>query len=186
MAAAPAPPTDPSPSASTLASGRDVVRKQIIPPFEAKYKCKVFSTQGVTLEQIALMRTSRNNPKYSVMFVDDIGVELAKREGLIEKLPREQILNMERVLNRFIYYDGYGCLCYVGGWPRSTTRKTGKPLTSYGDLWDPKLKGRFLMYFAEGDAKPLPADGRGLGRDWQAVFGNPAHDGAGAGRRWRR
>ena len=58
----------------------DVVRKQIIPPFEAKHGCKVYTTQGVTLEQIALMRSSRNNPKYSVMFIDDIGIELAKRE----------------------------------------------------------------------------------------------------------
>ena len=47
------------------------------------------------------MRATRNNPKYSVMFVDDIGIELAKREGLIEHLPREQIPNMERVLKRF-------------------------------------------------------------------------------------
>src|ERR1700693_2745512 len=68
----------------------DVVRKQIIPPFEAKHQCKVYTTQGVTLEQIALMRATRNNPKYSVMFVDDIGIELAKREWLSEKLPREQ------------------------------------------------------------------------------------------------
>ena len=81
----------------------DVVRKQIIPPFEAKHQCKVYTTQGVTLEQIALMRATRNNPKYSVMFVDDIGIELAKREGLIEWLPREQIPNMERVLSRFIF-----------------------------------------------------------------------------------
>ena len=86
----------------------DVVRKEIIPPFEAKNQCKVYTTEGVTLEQIALMRATRKNPKYSVMFVDDIGVELAKREGLIEQLPREQIPNMERVLKRFIYFDGYG------------------------------------------------------------------------------
>jgi|SRR5271155_1540094 len=59
----------------------DIVRKQIIPPFEAKHQRKVYTTQGVTLEQIALMRATRNNPKYSVMFIDDIGVELAKREG---------------------------------------------------------------------------------------------------------
>src|ERR1700680_5179055 len=78
----------------------DVVRKQIIPPFEAKHKCKVYTTQGATLEQIALMRSSRDNPKYSVIFVDDLGVELAKREGLIEKLPRDQIPSLERVLNR--------------------------------------------------------------------------------------
>lgn len=124
----------------------ETVRKQIIPQFEAKHKCKVFTTQGVTLEQIALMRTSRNNPKYSVMFIDDIGVELAKREGLIEKLPREQIPNMERVLNRFIYYDGYGAAFAMSAAGLAYNSKTGKPLASYGDLWDPKLKARFLMY----------------------------------------
>jgi putative spermidine/putrescine transport system substrate-binding protein len=122
------------------------VRKVIIPPFEAEHQCKVYTTQGVTLEQIALMRATRNNPKYSVMFVDDIGVELAKREGLIEKLPREQIPNMERVLNRFIYYDGYGAAFAMSAAGLAYNTKTGKPLTSYGDLWDPKLKGRFLMY----------------------------------------
>lgn len=123
----------------------DVTRKQLIPPFEAKYKCKVFTTQGATLEQIALMRASRDSPKYSVMFIDDIGVELAKREGLIEQLPREQIPNMDRVLNRFIYFEGHGAafaisaagLCYHTG--------TGSPLTSYGDLWDSRLRARFLM-----------------------------------------
>ena len=47
------------------------------------------------------MRATRNNPKYSVMFIDDIGVELAKREGLIEQLPRAEIPNMERLLKRF-------------------------------------------------------------------------------------
>jgi putative spermidine/putrescine transport system substrate-binding protein len=123
----------------------EVVRKQIIPPFEAKYGCKVYTTQGVTLEQIALMRTSRNNPKYSVMFIDDIGVELAKREGLIEKLPREQIPSIEKVLPRFVYYDGFGAAFAMSAAGLAYNPQTGKPLQSYADLWDPKLKGRFLM-----------------------------------------
>jgi putative spermidine/putrescine transport system substrate-binding protein len=123
----------------------DIVRKQIIPPFEAKHGCKVFTTQGVTLEQIALMRSSRNNPKYSVMFIDDIGVELAKREGLIEKLPAEQIPGMERLLKRFIFYDGYGVAFAMSAAGLAYNTTTGKPLASYGDLWDPTLKGRFLM-----------------------------------------
>src|SRR5215471_9872123 len=113
----------------------DVVRKQIISPFEAKYGCKVYTTQGVTLEQIALMRTSRNNPKYSVMFIDDIGVELAKREGLIEQLPQEQIPSMEKVLPRFIYYDGYGAAFAMSAAGLAYNSATGKPLQSYGDLW---------------------------------------------------
>src|SRR5580704_3873956 len=123
----------------------DVVRKQIIPPFEAKHGCKVYTTQGVTLEQIALMRSSRNNPKYSVMFIDDIGVELAKREGLIEKLPAEQIPNMERLLKRFIYYGGYGAAFAMSAAGLAYNTATGKPLESYGDLWDPKFKARYLM-----------------------------------------
>lgn len=123
----------------------DVVRKQIIPPFEAKHGCKVYTTQGVTLEQIALMRASRNNPKYSVMFVDDIGVALAKGEGLIEKLPAEQIPSMERVLKRFIFNDGYGAAFAMSAAGLAYNNVTGKPLESYAELWDPKFKGRFLM-----------------------------------------
>ena len=121
------------------------MRKQIIPPFEAKHNCKVYSTQGVTLEQIALMRASRNNPKYSVMFIDDIGVALAKSEGLIDKLPQEQLPSMERVLKRFIYYDGYGAAFAMSAAGLAYNTATGKPLTSYGDLWDPRFKSRFLM-----------------------------------------
>jgi putative spermidine/putrescine transport system substrate-binding protein len=123
----------------------DVVRKQIIPPFEAKYKCKVYSTQGVTLEQVALMRTTRDTPKYSVMFIDDIGVELARREGLIEKLPREQIPGMERVLDRFIFFEGHGAAFAVSAAGLCYNTATGKPLASYNELWDPRLRARFLM-----------------------------------------
>jgi spermidine/putrescine-binding protein len=38
----------------------DYVRKQIIPPFEAKHDCKVYTTLGVSLEQVALLRSTRN------------------------------------------------------------------------------------------------------------------------------
>jgi putative spermidine/putrescine transport system substrate-binding protein len=124
----------------------DVVRKQIIPPFEEKQRCKVYTTEGVTLGQIALMRTTRDNPKYSVMFVDDIGIELAKREGLIEKLPREQMPNITRVMDRFIYYDGYGAAFAMSAAGLAYNTETGKPFGSYGDLWDPRLRDRFLMY----------------------------------------
>ena len=123
----------------------DVVRKQIIPPFETKHSCKVYTTQGVTLEQIALMRSSRDNPKYSVMFVDDIGIELAKREGLIEPLPRDQLPSMDKVLKRFVFYDGYGAAFAVSAAGLAYNTATGKPLASYGELWDARLKGRFLM-----------------------------------------
>ncbi len=123
----------------------DVVRTRLIPPFEARHQCKVYTTEGVTLGQIALMRATRNNPKYTVMFVDDIGIDLAKSQGLIEKLPREQIPNMERVLDRFIFFDGYGAAFAMSAAGFAYNTATGKPLVSYSDLWDKRLLGRFMM-----------------------------------------
>jgi putative spermidine/putrescine transport system substrate-binding protein len=128
----------------------EIVRKRIIPPFEAKYQCKVYTTEGVTLSQIALMRATRNNPKYTVMFVDDIGIELAKREGLIEQLPRAEIPNFDRLLKRFVYFDGYGAAFAMSAAGFAYNTAVGKPLLSYGDLWDPRLRGRYLMSTPKG------------------------------------
>src|SRR6202789_141593 len=75
----------------------EYVRKQIIPQFQADFNCQVLTTEGVTLTQIAALRATRDNPKYSVMFMDDIGIELSKREGLIAPLPVEQLPNLANV-----------------------------------------------------------------------------------------
>ncbi len=123
----------------------DYVRKQIIPPFEANHNCKVYTTFGVTLEQIATLRATRNNPRYSVMFVDDIGVPLAKGEGLIEKLPLDQIPNAGRLLTRFLYYDGFGAAFAMSTAGMAYNTQTVKPLASYGDLWDERFRKRFMM-----------------------------------------
>jgi putative spermidine/putrescine transport system substrate-binding protein len=123
----------------------DYVRQNIIPPFEAKHKCKVYTTFGVTLEQIATLRATRNNPRYSVMFVDDIGVPLAKAEGLIEKLPQDRIPNMAKLLPRFLYYEGYGAAFAMSTAGMAYNSQTGKPLKSYNELWDERFPQRFLM-----------------------------------------
>jgi putative spermidine/putrescine transport system substrate-binding protein len=124
----------------------DYVRKEIIPFFEAKHNCKVYTTLGVTLEQVAILGSTRNNPRYSVMFVDDVGVALAKSDGLIEKLPQERIPNMERLLKRFIFNEGYGAAFAMSMASLVYNSQTGKPLSSYAELWDERFRQRFLMY----------------------------------------
>jgi putative spermidine/putrescine transport system substrate-binding protein len=121
------------------------VRKKIIPPFEATHNCKVYTTLGVTLEQIAALRATRNNPRYSVMFVDDVGVAMGKNEGLIEKLPQDEIPNMKRLLKRFVFYDGYGAGFAMSMASLAYATQTTKPPESYSELWDPKFRQRFLM-----------------------------------------
>jgi putative spermidine/putrescine transport system substrate-binding protein len=123
----------------------EYVRKQIIPKFEADYECKVFTTEGVTLMQIAALRATRDNPKYSVMFMDDIGIELSKREGLIDPLPADKIPNLAGLLPRFLFYDGYGAAFAISTGGMVYNPQTMKPLISYADLWEPRFKQRFLM-----------------------------------------
>src|SRR5580658_5011278 len=123
----------------------EYVRKQIIPKFEADNDCKVFTTEGVTLTQIAALRATRDNPKYSVMFMDDIGVELSKREGLIDPLPAGKLPNLAGVLPRFLFYDGYGAAFAISTGGLVYNPQVTKPLTTYAELWEPRFKQRFLM-----------------------------------------
>src|SRR6202167_3528422 len=123
----------------------EYVRKQIIPQFETDYDCKVFTTEGVTLMQIAALRATRDNPKYSVMFMDDIGIELSKREGLIDPLPADKIPNLAGLLPRFSFYDGYGAAFAISTGGMVINPQVTRPLVSYADLWEPRFKQRFLM-----------------------------------------
>ena len=123
----------------------EYVRKQIIPAFEKDHDCKVFTTEGVTLTQIAALRATRDNPKYSVMFMDDIGIELSKREGLIDPLPVDKLPNIAGVLPRFLFFGGYGAAFAISTGGLVYNPQTTKPLASYGELWEPRFKQRFLM-----------------------------------------
>ena len=123
----------------------EYVRTKIIPKFEADYECKVFTTEGVTLTQIAALRATRDNPKYSVMFMDDIGIELSKREGLIDPLPADKLPNLAGVLPRFLFFDGYGAAFAISTGGLVINPQVTKPLASYAELWEPRFKQRYLM-----------------------------------------
>src|SRR5438094_398698 len=84
----------------------EYIRKTVVPPFEAEHNCKILLEEGVTLSQIARMRATKDAPKYSVMFIDPLGIELAKREGLIAPLPKEAMPNLANVYPRYVLEDG--------------------------------------------------------------------------------
>ena len=69
-----------------------LIKKEVIPAFEKEYKCRVLTTEGATLANIATLRATRENPQYSVMSMDDVGVPQAKEEGLIEQLRADEII----------------------------------------------------------------------------------------------
>jgi putative spermidine/putrescine transport system substrate-binding protein len=123
----------------------EYVRKQIVPKFEADYGCRVFTTEGVTLTQIAALRATRSNPKYSVMFMDDIGIDLAKKEGLLDPLPVDKLPNLERVYKRFLFNEGYGAAFAVSTGGLYINPQNDPGIKSYGDLWEDRFAKRVLM-----------------------------------------
>lgn len=116
----------------------EFIRKAVLPSFEKEFDCKVLAQQGSTLGQISLLRASKEAPKFTVMFVDDLGVEIAKREGLIDPLPKDKMPNLAKVYPRFIYNDGYGVALAISSAGLFYNTKTAKPLASYADMWDSK------------------------------------------------
>jgi putative spermidine/putrescine transport system substrate-binding protein len=123
----------------------EYVRKQIIPQFQTDYNCRVFTTEGVTLSQIAALRATRSNPKYSAMFMDDIGIDLAKKEGLLDPLPVDRIPNLERVYKRFLFSEGYGAAFAISTGGLYINPQNDPKITSYGDLWQERFRKRVLM-----------------------------------------
>jgi putative spermidine/putrescine transport system substrate-binding protein len=123
----------------------EYVRKQIIPQFQTDYNCRVYTTEGVTLTQIAALRATRNNPKYSAMFMDDIGIDLAKKEGLLDPLPVEKIPNLQRVYKRFLFSEGYGAAFAISTGGLYINPQNDPKITSYGDLWQERFRKRVLM-----------------------------------------
>ncbi len=123
----------------------EFIRKSVLPAFEKDFDCKVSAQQGSTLGQIALLRASKDAPKFTVMFVDDLGVEIAKREGLIDPLPKDKMPNLAKVYPRFIYNDGYGVALAISSAGLFYNPKATKPLESYAELWDPRFAGKVSM-----------------------------------------
>jgi putative spermidine/putrescine transport system substrate-binding protein len=123
----------------------DYIHRVVIPKFESDHGCRVFQTQGVTLTQIALMRAQKARPTYSVMFMDDVGVPIAKDEDLIAPLPRAKIPNLGLALPRFVLDDGYAVAFAVSAVAPCYNTQLAKPIESYEDLWNPALRGKLVI-----------------------------------------
>ena len=123
----------------------EFIRRQVIPKFQSDLGCRVFQTENVTLGQIAILRTQKANPTYSVMFMDDIGVPTAKDEDLIVQLPRDKMPNLANMIPRFIINDGFAAAFAVSTISPFYNTQAVSGIESWAEIWDPKYKGRFML-----------------------------------------
>ena len=122
-----------------------IIQREIIPAFEREHKCRVFTIEGATLSNIAALRSTRDNPRYSVMSMDDVGIPQAKQEGLIERLDPARIPNLEKVYKRYLFEDGYGVGFAISSAALYINPQVTKPIGSYEQLFDPKLRKQILL-----------------------------------------
>lgn len=115
----------------------EFVKTQIIPAFEQDFDCRVLPEEGFTLANISKMRATKDNPTYSVMFVDDVAIPICKAEGLIDELPFDDMPASANLYDRFIYEDGFGT--GLGISVASIFHNSGvEPPARYADLWNPE------------------------------------------------
>jgi len=129
-------------------SGPDgqLIRSTVVKQFEEKHRVKVFVDEGITTEQLARMRASKSNPTHTVMFMDDIGVTAAHREGLLDRLPEDKIPNLANVMPRYITDDGHGVGIQVSTVGLTyDSREVKNAPTSWSAFWDPQYKGRISI-----------------------------------------
>jgi putative spermidine/putrescine transport system substrate-binding protein len=121
----------------------EFVKATVIKRLEEKHRAKFLIDEGWTTEQLARLRASRSNPVHTVMWMDDIGVNVARKEGLIDKLPEDKIPNLAKVFPRYIVEAGHGVGIDVSTVALSySTRDVKEAPASWAALWDPAYRGK--------------------------------------------
>ncbi len=116
----------------------EYIAKHIVPQFEKDYQCKVYLEEGNTLGQVAKVRAQRQNPQFTVMFVDDFAVDMLKQNDLLAPIPVADTNNIKNVDPRYLLQDGYGVGIAVSISGMFYNPQTTKRPQSYASLWQPQ------------------------------------------------
>ncbi|GAB4065545.1 extracellular solute-binding protein [Ancylobacter sonchi] len=121
----------------------EFVKKNIIPAFEKDFGAKVTAEEGFTLANVGKMRATRANPKFSVMFIDDVAIPICKAEGLIEQLPAGDMPALANLYPLF-GFNGWGTALAIS--VASMFNNTSiTPPDSYAELWKPEFAGKLKL-----------------------------------------
>jgi len=121
----------------------EIVKSTILKRLEEKHQVKILVDEGWTTTQLGRLRAAKNNPVHTMMWMDDIGVNIARKEGLIDRLPEDKIPHLARVFPTYVVEGGYGVGIDVSTVALTySTRDIKHPPLSWSALWDPAYKGK--------------------------------------------
>uniref|UniRef100_A0A9E8A1M3 ABC transporter substrate-binding protein n=1 Tax=Bosea sp. NBC_00436 TaxID=2969620 RepID=A0A9E8A1M3_9HYPH len=127
------------------------MRNEVIPGFEKETGIKVTYAVGTALSNYARVIATRRRPEIDLFWANDLAHLAGKQQGLYLKLDPALIPNLKEVYSVARDSDGIGVMCSVSGCglqynPQKFAEAGLAPPTSWLDLWDPKLKGRVVIY----------------------------------------
>jgi putative spermidine/putrescine transport system substrate-binding protein len=124
----------------------ELIKATLIKRFEARHRVKFLIDEGLTTEQLARLRATRHNPVHTVMWMDDIGVNIAKKEGLIDQLPADKIPNLAQVSPQYVVEAGYGVGIDVSPIALTySTKNFAEAPGSWAALWNPAYRGKIAV-----------------------------------------
>lgn len=120
------------------------IRERVVPAVEKETGAQIIVEEGITADQLAKMRAERASPQHTVFGLDDIGVNSARKEGLIERLDPAEIPALREIYPEFVLEDSHGggmSVSWVTAYYNS--QKMAEP-KSIRDFWNEKYRGRVI------------------------------------------
>jgi putative spermidine/putrescine transport system substrate-binding protein len=135
-------------------NGGDMERaftQHVFPPFEKANNVKIVVVPGTSTEVLAKAQAYKNTPQMHVMFLDDGVMARAVSMGLCEKLQDSPVL--KDLYPAAVMKDGMAAGIDMGmtglGYNTRLFKQNGWAApTSWGDLADPKYKGKVVFQSA--------------------------------------
>jgi putative spermidine/putrescine transport system substrate-binding protein len=121
-------------------------RANVIQPFEREQNARVRVVSGLSAENFAKLRAQKDNPQIDVVTFDAPFALVAAREGLLEPLDPQRVLNLAAVHEFALPRDR----AYVAFFTSSqvlayNTQHVKAAPTSWADLWKPEYKGKVVL-----------------------------------------
>jgi putative spermidine/putrescine transport system substrate-binding protein len=122
-------------------------KKAVFEPFEkANPNFRIKVGQGLTFQNVALMRAQKDDVKVDVIMMDEVAASEAAAEGLTDPLSVQAVPNLADLYPEFRKPgDPYAKFMYVSEVIAYNKDKIKEAPKSYADFWDPKYKGKIAI-----------------------------------------
>jgi len=131
---------------------------EILSNFENNFNVKIIYETFASAE-VLLDDLRAGEKAYDVIFPPDYAVSIMRRENLLAPLNKDNVPNLQNIDPLFVnpLYDPNNRYCAAYQWGTTAIaynyKATGKDITSWSDIFDPKFKGR--VYFVESNRAVL-------------------------------